>query len=637
MLIFGKRGTAKSSLVRALPEILPTLEGVADCPFFCNPAGPQRDLCRDCTARQERGEALPLSARPVRVVTLPLNASEDRLAGYFDLKAALQAEELHSARAFRPGLLAEANRNLLYVDEVNLLADHLVDALLDAAALGVNFVEREGLSEMHPARFVLVGTMNPEEGELRPQLLDRFGLAVATEQILEIERRTAIAERALAYEADPVAMRVAWVQEQTRLEGQIRQARQLYPQVVTPWRIRQAVCQMIAHELRADGHRGDIVVDCAARALAALAGRSEVQLEDAEYALKLAMAHRTKTLPSLRQAVSALAGEEDATGGQSPDEPTELAELDDFPEPEAVPDDKFEPGLAGVSRKLRQGQEGFPLRAIMNLRPDRHRRSYTGRRFQSQTTRRSGRYLRSQLVTPVTDLALDATLRAAALHQQRRGWQPGQHLKILPQDFRQKVRQRKSRALLIFAIDASDSVMSRQLMVATKRAVLALLQDAYEKRDRVALITFRFAQARLVLPPTSNLTRAREALEQIYVGGCTPIATGLQESLLLIAKERRREPTLYPVLVLFTDGLPNVGLSGKMHGDIPVRDALRLAGEVAEARVPTTVIDTGPHFHPGMVNKTVPEGICRQLAEQMQGRYFVLADLKGTNIFEEGT
>ena len=637
VLIFGKRGTAKSTAVRSLPNVLPEQAGVADCPYFCDPARPS-SMCHKCAERFERGEKLPVARHPLRVVTLPLNASEDRLAGYFDLAAALQSGKAGAEEAFRPGLLADANRNVLYVDEVNLLADHLVDGLLDVAALGVNYIEREGLSEMHPARFLLVGTMNPEEGELRPQLLDRFGLAVAAENIRDVAQRSLISEHRLRFESDPAGLQAEFAAEEATLREQVVRARELYPQVAIPLNIRMAVAKAVAHDLRADGHRGDIVIDCAARALAALAGRVEVTMKDAEQALRLAMAHRAKELPNLRKIASSVAGEEAQGAGESPEEPTELAVIEDFPEPETIPEENFEPGLAGISRKIRAGEKGFPLKRILDLPRDRKTRYHTGRRFLSRTERRTGRYVRSHQIRPVTDLALDATLRAAALHQRRRGWQPGRDevLKIWPDDFRQKLRERKSRALLIFAIDASDSVMSRQLIAATKRAVLALLQDAYEKRDRVAMLVFRFAQAYVVLEPTTNRTRAREALEKIYVGGCTPIATGLLESLRLVEKVRRRDATLYPVLVLFTDGLPNVGLGGNMQGDIPVRDALRMAEEVARMRIPATVIDTGPHFHPGIARKAVPEGICRSLAERMQGRYYVLSDLKDDSIFEEG-
>ncbi len=629
VLILGKRGTAKSTTVRSLTQVLPPLLGVPDCPYFCDPTQSVR-LCTACAARRAEGEVLPQTWRPLRVVTLPLNASEDRLVGCFDLTAALHNHARQ--RVFRTGILAEANRNLLYVDEVNLLADHLVDSLLDAAALGVNFVEREGISEMHPARFLLVGTMNPEEGELRPQLLDRFGLAVSAENIRNVASRTLIAERALRQETNPAQLQAEFAQAQADLQQQVARALELYPHTTTPTKIRMAVSQVIAYEMRADGHRGDIVVDCAARALAALDGRTEVTLEDAEQALRLAMAHRTKVLPDLKK-IAATMVEEELPGGESPEEPTELAEVEDYQEQDAPTNEEFEPGLAGISRKIKAGQEGFPLRAILKLPRDRHEREYTGKRFQSRTSLHSGRYVRSQTRRPVTDLALDATLRAAAPHQKTRGWLPGtdERLKLHPDDFRQKVRQRKSRALLIFAIDASDSVMSKQLMVATKRAILALLQDVYEKRDRVAMITFRFAQARVVLPPTNNMTQAREALEKIFVGGCTPIATGIAESLRLVEKERRRDPTIYPALVLFTDGLPNVGLNGNMNGNIPTLDALRLSQQVADAHVTATVIDTGVHYNSGGAEQ---EGICKLLAEQMKGSYYILSNLKKDNIFE---
>ncbi len=630
VLIFGKRGTAKSTLVRALPEVLPLLEGVADCPYFCDPSQTRR-LCRNCQARQQRGEVLPLATRRQRVITLPLNASEERLVGYFDLTSALKHGD---ARRFEPGLLAAANRNILYVDEVNLLADHLVDSLLDAASLGVNYVERDNVSEVHPARFLLVGTMNPEEGELRPQLLDRFGLAVQAETIRNVPSRSLIIERALIHQSDPAQLTAEVAGETADLLQKLTLAIEYYPQVKTPPKLRYAIAKAVSQEMQAAGHRGDIVVNIAARAIAALDGRLEVTLDDANLALRLAMSHRARSFSSLQKALMGVAQEEDLQGGESPEEATEIAQIDDYPEPEAVPDEDYKPGMAGISRKIKEGLEGFPLKAILDFPRDRQTRQYSGRRFESLSSRRSGRYIRSRYQSEVNDLALDATLRAAAVHQKTRGWIPGQRLELREPDFRQKVRQRKSRALLVFAIDASDSVMSRQLMNATKRAILALMQDAYEKRDRVAILTFRFASARLLLPPTNNYTQAREALEQIYVGGCTPIATGIQESLKLIEKEQRRDRTIYPALLLFTDGLANVGLSGKMNEPYPVQDALRMCDEIAQARIATTVIDTGPHFHPGVMRKS-EEGICREMAERMNGNYYILSDLKGNNIFEE--
>jgi len=629
VLIFGKKGTAKSSAVRALPGVLPELEGVADCHFFCPPDQPRR-MCRDCLARLERGEELPRARRKMRVVTLPLNASEERVVGFFDLERVLHTGE----KAFSPGLLAEANRNLLYIDEVNLLNDHLVDILLDAAALGTNFVEREGLSYAHPARFILVGTMNPEEGDLRPQLLDRFGLSVLVDDLRNIEDRVTVLERAIECEEDHLAFAQVYAQEEKLLRQQIAAACQLYPQVRNPLPIRLAVSERI-REMRADGHRGDIVVDAAASALAALAGRTQVSLADAELALKLATAHRAKEVPGVRQPLQALNPDEALQGGESPDKPTDIGEVDDFEMPEESTDEDFQAGLAGISRKIRQGEEAYPLTAILKLERDRRTRHESGKRFLSKTDRLSGRYVRSRIITPVTDLAFDATFRAAAIHQRARGWQPGARLELRAPDLRQKMRERKSRSLLVFAVDASDSVMSRDRMTATKQAILALMQDAYEKRDRVALVTFRFAQARLILPPTNNMSKARQSLEQIYVGGCTPIATGLLECLTLIQKERRRDANLYPALVLFTDGVPNVGLNGNMIGDIPVRDTLDMADAIGEERIASVIVNTGVNYGgTGWQQKQREASLCEDMAQRMRGSHFALTELKRNTYFE---
>jgi magnesium chelatase subunit D len=632
VLIFGKKGTAKSSAVRALPGVLPEIEGVADCHFFCPPDNP-REMCRECLARQNAGETLPVGRRPRRVVTLPLNASEERVVGFFDLERVLHTGE----KAFSPGLLAEANRNLLYIDEVNLLNDHLIDILLDAAALGTNFVEREGLSFSHPSRFILVGTMNPEEGELRPQFLDRFGLSVMINDLRKIEDRVTVLERAAANEEDHASFLQQYAAQEAILREKVAQAQRLYPQVKTSLQLRYAVSKKV-REMRADGHRGDIVINAAARALAALDGRTEVTLDDAERALRLAMAHRAKELGPQRQGVKVLNPEEALTGGaESPDKPTELAEIEDFEMPEESADENFQAGMAGISRKIRQGEEAFSLNQILKLNRDRKTRHESGKRYLTKTDRTTGRYVRSRLITPVTDLAFDATLRAAALHQRRRGWEPGQgaRLELRAQDLRQKMRERKSRALIVFLIDASDSVMSRDRMTATKRAVLALLQDAYQKRDRVALITFRFSQARVVLPPTNNMTKARESLERIYVGGCTPIATGLMEGLNLIERERRRDASLYPVIVLFTDGEPNVGLNGNMRGAAPVNDTLEVADTIGREHIASVVIDTGRNYGARRANAAgQTPGLCQEMADRMGGSHFALAELKRQTIFE---
>src|SRR5436309_3006751 len=248
VLICGRRGTGKSTAVRALTSLLPPITGVADCPYFCDPTDPQW-LCNDCHARYERGEGSPIAQRPVHLVTLPLNASEDRVAGSFDLATALASGISH----FAPGLLAAANRGFLYIDEINLLNDHIVDLLLDAAALGVNRVERDTISIAHPAHFLLIGTMNPEEGLLRPQLLDRIGLYVEAEDQRDPVVRATVVERRLAYDTAPADFAAQWTEDEQALQKRIWQARQVLPTVrISPY-FRQVVSYLVDRQSRAKG------------------------------------------------------------------------------------------------------------------------------------------------------------------------------------------------------------------------------------------------------------------------------------------------------------------------------------------------------------------------------------------------
>src|SRR5579875_798851 len=584
VLICGKRGTGKSTAVRALASLLPPITGVADCPYFCDPTAPQW-MCSGCLARFERGEYLPTGQRPVPLVTLPLNASEDRVAGSFDLAGALES----GVYRFAPGLLAKANRGLLYIDEINLLNDHIADLLLDAAALGVQRVERDAISFSHPARFVLIGTMNPEEGTLRPQLLDRIGLYVAAEDLRDPVARAIVVDRRLAYDADPASFAASWAENEQALRKRIVRARQLLPSVRVSLYFRQVVIHLVTRELRAEGHRGDLVVMRTARALAAWEGRNEVESADVEQAIALAMPHRARSRATVQQIARML--DQTAVGGYDPDRPEELATIDEDLDQRR---DERE-GAAGVSRPLRGETDIAQIRELVRMLRDRLTRHESGRQFTSVTSRHSGRSVRERQARPVTDLAFSATLRAAAPYQQARGRRAGDRLELRAEDLRQKVRERKTRALLIFVIDGSDSVMARQLMARTKRLLLALLQHAYEKRDRVAMLVFRFAQGRLVLPPTRNFGQARRCIEELYVGGCTPLAIGLLEGLRVAETERLRDPAVRPFLIILTDGLANIDLSGNMRHDTPLRDALHVAREIAGRHIPAVMIDTNPY------------------------------------------
>ncbi len=629
VLICGRRGTGKSTAVRAFTSLLPPITGVADCPYFCDPTAPQW-MCSECQTRYEHQETYSIVQRQVHLVTLPLNASEDRVAGSFDLATALARGVSH----FSPGLLAAANRGFLYVDEINLLNDHIVDLLLDAAALGVNRIERDNISLAHPARFVLMGTMNPEEGVLRPQLLDRIGLYVVAEDLRDPEIRALVVERRLAYDASPTGFIAQWADAEQALHERIKHAQQLLPSVGVSAYLRQVVALLVDRQLHAEGHRGDLVVLRAARALAAWEGRTDVQYSDIEQAVELALPHRARAGTPLRQQLTQTL-DRLPEGTTDVDIPQEIATIDDDIDVDKRNDERE--GAAGLTRRLRGEQDVVQVQALISVERDRLTRQESGRRFLSLSARRSGRFTRSRQSKPVTDIAFAATIRAAAPYQRVRGRNNGGKLKLHPEDLRQKIRERKTRSLLVFVIDGSDSVMARQLMPKTKRILLALLQNAYEKRDRVAMLVFRFAQGRVVLPPTRNFARARRSVEELYIGGCTPLATGLLEGLRLAETERLRDPTTKPILIVLTDGLANIDLSGNMRHDTPRRDALNIAREIAERQVPAVLIDTNPY--PTVTNEAgekVPSP-SRELAQALAADYYQYCLPHETTLLKRGS
>ncbi|MCZ7542352.1 MAG: ATP-binding protein [Anaerolineae bacterium] len=291
VLIRGERGTAKSTAARALAALLPEIEVVADCPFGCHPT--RHDMmCDNCRDRLDSGERLPAARRKTRMIDLPISATEDRVVGTLDIESAIQKGE----RRFDPGVLASANRGLLYVDEVNLLDDHVVDLLLDSAAMGINVVEREGISFQHPARFILIGTMNPEEGDLRPQLLDRFALSVSVHGLINPAQRMAILERHVAFEENPDRFCAEWEPREKQITEQIRQAREIVEDVTYDRRDLAVIAQLTA-DLHVDGHRADLVILKTARAHAAFEGRRAITQRDILVAAELALPHRIRQGP----------------------------------------------------------------------------------------------------------------------------------------------------------------------------------------------------------------------------------------------------------------------------------------------------------------------------------------------------
>jgi len=291
VLIRGEKGTAKSTAVRSLAALLPEIEVIADCKFGCNP-NERAGMCQECVNRLEHGEELPVEKRKIRVVELPVGSTEDRVVGTLDIEHAIKKGE----KRFEPGVLAEANRGILYVDEVNLLDDHTVDVLLDSAAMGVNTVEREGVSYSHPAEFILIGTMNPEEGELRPQLLDRFGLCVHIEGITDLGQRVEVVKRRASYEEDPAEFQKTWEGEEKNIREAIIRAKDLLHQVSISDDMLYLIAR-IAIDMNVDGHRADIIMMKASKTLAAFNGKREVLKEDVQSAADLALQHRMRRKP----------------------------------------------------------------------------------------------------------------------------------------------------------------------------------------------------------------------------------------------------------------------------------------------------------------------------------------------------
>ena len=577
VLVRGEKGTAKSTAVRGLAAVMPRTEQVAGCRFGCDPAEPQPD-CPDGP------HADPVAvSRPARLVELPIGASEDRVVGSLDLERALA----EGARVFEPGLLAAAHRGILYVDEVNLLADHLVDVLLDAAAMGRNHVERDAVSVSHPARFVLIGSMNPEEGELRPQLLDRFGLAVDVVASRDPAVRVEVVRRRLAADADPGEFSGRWAGTEAALGARVAAARTLLDSVELPDSALRQIAEVCA-AFDVDGMRADIVTARTALAHAAWSGRRIVTAQDVRAAALLALPHRRRRNPFDQPGLDTAAlddvldraappegdrepdPEPPADGPPAAGPPADGPPADgpdggggsdcgrgpdgggqrDRPGDSAASGDAGEPAPA-PSAAPRTAPTGTPGRAHSFL--GRGGSAATpGRRAPARTGRgRTVGVLPSGAANG--PLHLPATLFAAAPEQLGRG-RAGGRLRFAATDLRRADRRGKEGNLVLFVVDASGSMAARSRMSEVKGAVLGLLLDAYQRRDRVGLITFRDRGAELVLPPTSSVDSAARRLETIATGGRTPLAAGLAKAVQVINAERLRDPLRRPLVLLVTDG-----------------------------------------------------------------------------------
>ncbi|WP_435769437.1 VWA domain-containing protein [Nocardioides sp. SYSU DS0651] len=606
VLVRGEKGTAKSTIVRGLAAVLPPVDGA-----------------------------------PVPLVELPIGATEDRVTGSINIESALAEGKAE----YEPGLLAKAHRGILYVDEVNLLHDHLVDLLLDAAAMGRATVERDGVSMTHEARFVLVGTMNPEEGELRPQLLDRFGLTVEVAAPRDPAVRAEVVRRRMAYDADPASFAAGCAAAEQALRERIARAQRLVPVV----RLSDPALLKIAEVCAAfdvDGLRADIVTARTAVAHAAWCGRDVVTREDIRVAATLALPHRRRRkpfdAPGLDEDVldQVLGEDEPPLDGPDPDGPDPDGPEPDGPEPDGPQPDgpggaddtgagdtgaedtgaeDTGPAEPGPPAAPPAGQDGSTTTSTASAaEPYRARllavrgvgSGTAGRRSRARTS--NGRRIGATVPTVRGGaIHLVETLRAAVPHQHARGRTAGP-LVLQPDDLRVAVREGRESNLVLFCVDASGSMAARRRMEQVKTAVLSLLLDAYQRRDKVGLVTFRATGAEVALPPTHSVDAAATRLAELPAGGRTPLAEGLVQAAQLLCVERTRDPHRRPLLVVVTDGRATAGPDA-------VRRSREAAAGLAAAGVTSVVVDceTGP----------MRMGLARTLAEHLGAEHVPIGEV----------
>ena len=664
VFITGHRGTGKSTAVRALADLLPILNSVRDCAFNCDPRD-EEALCAECRARLDAGTKIRAERRAVPVVELPLGATEDRVCGTFDLGRAVR----EGVRAFEPGLLARANRGFLYVDEVNLLADHLVDLLLDVAVTGLNRVEREGVSTEHPARFVLVGSSNPEEGELRPQLLDRFGLCTEVSTVADIESRVLIVERREAFERDPARFAESARAAQESLRRRLSRARRGFERVTLPRTLLRSIAELCVR-LKVDGHRGELTIARAARALAALEGRRNASTEDVRRVAAMSLRHRLRRDPleqmsgggRIDESVEELFGDapERAEGGESkaaaaPDSgnsPTNEQDDNggaasrspshgdahvslngDAPKPTGDMPDAGPSLGTSVAPTVATSLPEELIRSKEVPARGRSEASVGARRggMRKTTFAARGRYAGASASWSASGtLALDATLCAAAVS----GGQDisdGPGLKIKAGDLRFKRFRGKTGTLFIFAVDTSGSMAVNRIGQA-KGALSHLLHQSYVRRDRIALVSFRDGGAQVLLQQCGAPSRALRILEALPCGGATPLAAGLLRSLE-VARGASDAGQPRVVLVIFTDGRANQTLAPPSRAASRAEFARLVRSEIeglgAALRgsgVASVVVDTQ--------NRFTSNGEGQSLAAALGGRYLQLPQMNSLHEFK---
>lgn len=596
VLIRGEKGTAKSTLVRGIGEVFPE----------------------------------------IKIVNLPLNITEDNLLGSLDIEKTLKTGK----KVFQDGLLKKCHNNILYIDEVNLLGDSIISNILEVASREINYIEREGISISHQCKFVLIGTMNPEEGGLRPQLLDKFGLYVNVEGSDDILERVKIIKKRLEFEDNPRKFCEKYKEDNEALREKIFRAKERLSEIKASEQIINIAIKIV-EEANTTGNRAEIILIETAKGLAALDGRKYLNISDLKEAAEFVLPHRTNQKNQSvskddRENMENENSEEQENSGNN----NELTDRDqknqekeeNNQEENCNTDDKSEieedENIENSQEKKENSselEEEFKIGDIFKVKDifldsvrDNKKRSGTGKRCKTKSGSLQGKYVKSIIPKgKIIDFAFDATIRAAAPYQ-RKSDINGLKIKIRKEDIRVKVRERRTGTSILFVVDSSGSMGVKKRMEAVKGAIMSLLKDAYEKRDRVGLKDC----AEELLPITRSIDLAQKKLEKLTTGGKTPLAAGIERAYNIIKKELKKDEKVVPLILFLSDGKANYSISGKD----PIKESLELAQKIKKENIRTIVIDTEEGF--------IKLEMAKTLSEALGAEYYKLENLKSEDMLK---
>jgi len=597
VLLRGDKGTGKTTLVRGLANVLPEIQVVADCPFNCNPFNPL-EMCDNCYRRWKNGENLPIIKRGMRVIDLPLSITPDRLIGTLDIEKALK----EGVKALKPGILDEANRNILYIDEVNLLDDYIADLILDAAAYGWNIIEREHVSFKHPARFILVGSMNPEEGELRPQLLDRFGLVVNVEAPMDPDLRAEIVKRVEEYSIDPITFYKKYQSSEEELRKRIIRAKEILPMVTVDEDLVKMLAKTLV-DMKIKTCRAEITTIRTAKALAALAGRTYVTLDDLRDAMKLALPHKTNLTPF--NDLKNMGHREDRHIGKhesNRDHRRNHGNHEDHVNRTSPVSMKSNE----LSDLMREGTSSINIPPSSNeLKVDEKLSKSTrnevvhhrGSKYAYQTTINKPFGIPVSYVFSIPnpiDIDIVGTIANAAVNRV-----PME--KVLSNGLLQDVlavRIRRSRvpSLVIIVLDASGSMNVLKRIAIAKRIAWEIIEKSYTKRAWLSLITFRGNGIDKYIPITKRYSKVLEILKNVPTGGKTPLTAGLKKVIETAKIFRTKYPSAYVKAILITDGKANKPLYMNIEDEIKY-----YSSQIRRENIDLIIYDT----RPGLIDPSI--------------------------------